>query len=139
MKHDSSGGSESTTRAAVLLGLRIAAVQHDPLFSTIESMSGSGLHEGGNDRRYVLGRTDGRDLDALGAGVADFENAARLDRTPGQPTPVCMAFRLSAWHSARLDDGSGARVTGEHRRTAQLAHSLGVVLTVCGTKAPIFK
>ena len=49
--------------AAVLLNVRVADIQHDRVDA------GSGVPEGGHDRRHVLVRTDSRDLDALGAAV----------------------------------------------------------------------
>ena len=49
--------------ATVLLGLRITDIQHDRVDA------GSGHPESRDDRRSILVRTDGRDLDALGAAL----------------------------------------------------------------------
>jgi len=60
---DCQRGLSEHNGAAVLLGLRVADIQHDRVDA------GSGLPEGRVDRRYIVVRTDGRDLDALGAAV----------------------------------------------------------------------
>jgi hypothetical protein len=62
--------------AALLLGLRLADIQHDRVDA------GSGLPEGGDDLGHILVRTDGRDLDSAQPWAPHFENATRYERTP---------------------------------------------------------